>query len=58
MLNNIKVIKAQGKKFKACNEGFTDGLRVISVDCMKSYLVGLIHSGYTLTTNGSKLVMK
>ena len=58
MLNNIKVIKAQGKKFRACNEGFTDGLRVISVDCMKSYLVGLIHSGYTLTTNGEKLVIK
>ena len=58
MLNNIKVIKAQGKKFKSCDEGFTDGLRFISVDCMKSYLVGLIHSGYTLTTNGEKLVIK
>ena len=58
MLNNIKVIKAQGMKFKACEGGFSDGTTIISVDCMKSYLVGLIHSGYTLKINGSKLVIK
>lgn len=58
MLNNIKVIKAQGKKFKACDDGFTDGKKVVSIDCMKSYLVGLIHSGYTLKITGSKLVIK
>jgi hypothetical protein len=58
MLNNIKVIKAQGMKFKACEGGFSNGLKIVSVDCMKSYLVGLIHSGYTLRINGSKMVIK